>query len=148
MWQRLQPLQWSAESCTRHSKRCTELKLCGPHAAHYESTRNLMSYVTQFKSTRRRLCRWQLRASGVCFCSLIFFPITSSSAIQNNKAVVVGARSTITRTKARITVDGILNEPDWIEAQPVGEILQRDPHPGEKASEKTDVKLLYDDDDL
>jgi hypothetical protein len=31
-----------------------------------------------------------------------------------------------------------LNEPDWLEAIPIGDILQRDPHPGAKASEQTE----------
>ena len=60
----------------------------------------------------------------------------------------ISARTTVTRAKARINIDGLLNEPDWLEAQPVGEILQRDPHPGEKATEKTELKLLYDDENL
>src|SRR6185503_6129877 len=57
-------------------------------------------------------------------------------------------RATVARAKARIIIDGILNEPDWLDTPPVGEILQRDPHPGEKASEKTELKLLYDDENL
>ena len=54
----------------------------------------------------------------------------------------------VSRAKSRIVIDGLLNEPDWLEAIPAGEILQRDPHPNEKASERTDLKLLYDDENL
>jgi hypothetical protein len=46
--------------------------------------------------------------------------------------------------KSKISVDGILDESDWAEAPPIGEILQREPKQGEKATEQTVVKLLYD----
>jgi hypothetical protein len=51
----------------------------------------------------------------------------------------------INRAHSHITLDGRLTEPDWEEAQPLGEIRQREPHPGEKASERTEVKLLFDE---
>jgi len=54
----------------------------------------------------------------------------------------------VARAKSRIVVDGLLKEPDWLETPPIVEIVQRDPHPGEKASEKTEVRLLYDDENL
>jgi hypothetical protein len=66
------------------------------------------------------------------------------SVIDDNKE----GRATVARAKSRITVDGLLNEQDWIEASPAGEILQREPRPGEKASERTELKLLYDDSNL
>src|SRR5689334_8464133 len=61
----------------------------------------------------------------------------SASAFQVNGGQSAKSKATVSRAKSRITIDGLLDEPDWIEALSVGEILQRDPHPGEKASEKT-----------
>jgi hypothetical protein len=58
-----------------------------------------------------------------------------------NRAMVVRARN-------HIAVDGLLNEPDWAEVEPIGEIVQREPQPGEKATEPTEVKLLYDTQNL
>ncbi len=108
-----------------------------------------MKKTAHLKSNKRALSRWPLRARSVFVSSLIVFSFASSgSAIQNNPGAGTVARTTIPRAKSRITIDGILNEPDWLEAQTVGEILQRDPHPGEKASEKTDLRLLYDDENL
>ncbi|MBI1746722.1 MAG: carbohydrate binding family 9 domain-containing protein [Acidobacteria bacterium] len=50
----------------------------------------------------------------------------------------------IIRAESPIVIDGILDEPDWAKAAPIGEIVQREPRPGEPATEKTEVKLLYD----
>ena len=47
-----------------------------------------------------------------------------------------------------IAVDGELDEPAWSAAAPIGEIRQRDPHEGERATEATEVKLLYDGQNL
>ncbi len=55
---------------------------------------------------------------------------------------------TVNRTKSPITVDGVLSESAWADAPSIGEIRQREPNPGEKASERTEVKLLYDDQNL
>src|SRR5205809_7825823 len=49
---------------------------------------------------------------------------------------------------SNITVDGVLDEPDWEAATPIGEIRQREPHQGAEASEATEVKLLYDNQNL
>src|SRR5512141_1648537 len=53
--------------------------------------------------------------------------------------------ATVRHAWSHITVDGLLNESDWSETQPIGEIRQREPHPGKPASERTEVKLLFDD---
>jgi len=53
-------------------------------------------------------------------------------------------RTVAARAKSHITVDGILDEADWSEAPSIGEILQREPHPGEKPTERSEVKILFD----
>ncbi len=54
----------------------------------------------------------------------------------------------IKATRSHIALDGILTESDWADAQPIGEIRQREPRPGDQASERTEVKLLHDDQNL
>ncbi|MEW6213456.1 MAG: DUF5916 domain-containing protein, partial [Acidobacteriota bacterium] len=49
---------------------------------------------------------------------------------------------------SNITVDGALTEPQWEQAASIGDIVQREPKPGEAATEQTIVKLLYDDQNL
>jgi hypothetical protein len=57
-------------------------------------------------------------------------------------------RATVTRAQGKISVDGKLDEPDWTAATPITEILQREPRPGQPATEKTELRLLYDADNL
>ena len=51
----------------------------------------------------------------------------------------------VNRARSHISLDGVLNEPEWTEAPSIGEILQREPNPGGQASERTEVKLLFDE---
>ncbi|HMG36132.1 MAG TPA: DUF5916 domain-containing protein [Blastocatellia bacterium] len=76
---------------------------------------------------------------------LLCCPGNHNAQTSNNSGNTRHVQATVNRAKSRIVVDGLLNETDWVEAAPVGEILQREPHEGEKATEVTDVKLLYDD---
>ena len=45
-----------------------------------------------------------------------------------------------------IRIDGALNEPDWSTAEPATAFTQLDPHEGEPASERTEVRVLVGDD--
>jgi uncharacterized protein DUF5916 len=52
------------------------------------------------------------------------------------------------RAQGRITLDGILSEAGWAGAHPVTSFTQREPHEGAAATERTEVRVLYDDDAL
>ena len=54
----------------------------------------------------------------------------------------------VTRVASAITVDGVLDEPAWRTVPTIGALTQREPRTGEAPSERTDVTLLYDDDNL
>ncbi len=47
-----------------------------------------------------------------------------------------------------IRLDGVLDEPAWARATPIGPLLQRDPKEGAPASEETQVRVLFDADNL
>ncbi len=47
-----------------------------------------------------------------------------------------------------ITLDGVLDEAVWKSARPIGDLVQRQPTPGGEPSERTDVFLLRDADNL
>ena len=57
-------------------------------------------------------------------------------------------KAVISRATSHIVIDGVLDEPDWKSTPTVGEIRQREPHQDEKASEPTEVRLLYDSQNL
>jgi hypothetical protein len=50
--------------------------------------------------------------------------------------------------EAEIIIDGEMNEPQWQQVQPASDFTQQEPIIGEPASERTEVRLLYDDDNL
>ncbi len=52
------------------------------------------------------------------------------------------------RTTEEIAVDGVMDEEAWREAVPASDFLQSEPEFGRPASERTEVRLLYDDDYL
>ncbi len=57
-------------------------------------------------------------------------------------------RAAIIRAQGKISVDGKFDEPDWATASAIGDLIQREPKEGEAATERTEVKLLYDADNL
>ncbi|MBI3005391.1 MAG: carbohydrate binding family 9 domain-containing protein [Ignavibacteriales bacterium] len=54
--------------------------------------------------------------------------------------------ATAVRTPAAPKIDGNLNEPEWRLAAPVSDFTQRDPFEGEQPTQKTEIRILYDDD--
>ena len=57
--------------------------------------------------------------------------------------VAVAARRT-----GPVVIDGKLDEPDWQLATPAKDFRQAQPHEGEPATQRTEVRFLYDDDYL
>ena len=48
------------------------------------------------------------------------------------------------RASAPIVMDGLLSEEIWAEAEPITQFIQRDPQEGAPASERTEVRVLFD----
>lgn len=84
--------------------------------------------------------------SKKAIAAILFAALTASSETSFRPGVVLAdtRRTEIARNNARLTIDGVLNEPEWSEAKPIGEIIQRGPRPGEKPTEQTEVKVIYD----
>ena len=60
-----------------------------------------------------------------------------------------GPRSApVTAIAEPIAIDGVLDEPAWRSAPPIGELVQRQPTEGAAPSERTTVTLLADRDRL
>jgi hypothetical protein len=55
---------------------------------------------------------------------------------------------TALRITEKITIDGHLEEPAWKQALPAKDFIQQRPRNGEPADEQTEVRYLYDDDNL
>ncbi|MBV9109961.1 MAG: carbohydrate binding family 9 domain-containing protein, partial [Gemmatimonadetes bacterium] len=78
----------------------------------------------------------------------------SQAAAQGNAAQPAAARALRTTQAMRIPagssihVDGKLDEAAWASAPATGDFTQSWPKPGDPATEKTEVRVLYDDDAL
>ena len=61
-----------------------------------------------------------------------------------------GKRAIITKqiSKGKIQLDGLLNEPEWKMVSPATDFIQRDPDEGSPSSEKTEVYVIYDEENL
>ena len=56
--------------------------------------------------------------------------------------------ATAVRTDEKITIDGRMQEPAWQLAVPVTDLIETRPTPGAPARERTEVRFLYDDENL
>jgi hypothetical protein len=52
------------------------------------------------------------------------------------------------RVQGQIALDGLLSEPAWAGGDAVSDFTQREPNEGAVATERTEVRILYDDDAL
>ena len=87
-------------------------------------------------------------------CLSYVLPITLCLAIGQIQAGVqaknAGQKKTVTalRVETTITVDGELDEPAWELAEPATDFIQQNPRTGQPSSERTEVRLLYDDENF
>ncbi len=59
-----------------------------------------------------------------------------------------GRKVTATFIESPIVMDGILDEAAWSLAEPTSDFIQKEPRTGEPSSERTEVRILYDDENL
>jgi hypothetical protein len=68
-------------------------------------------------------------------------PAGASAQPQTPQVERPSARAT--RTSAAIKVNGQLDEPAWVDAVPIGRLMQREPEQNTTATEETEVRVLY-----
>ena len=73
------------------------------------------------------------------FCLIFIILFCNAAAQQRYKPF---------RITGELKLDGILNEPEWNSALPISDFIQTDPDPGALPSERTEVRMLYNDDYL
>ena len=91
----------------------------------------------------RRLACATVFSLGIC----LQIPATARAG-QIDPNARQSLRLSAVRAAGPITFDGTLNEPAWDQAPVATDFIQNEPHQGEPASEETDVRVLYDDDNL
>jgi len=66
---------------------------------------------------------------------LVIFPLTAQTIRKEMTAV---------RSTDKITIDGRLEEPGWMQAPPAGDFITYSPTMGQSATQKSEVRILYD----
>jgi hypothetical protein len=89
----------------------------------------------------------------VCLAGLALVAVSVSPAVAQLPATSPMPLNTPERLVASAvkvdeapTIDGVLDENMWTSAPPLGEFVQAEPFTGMPGSERTEVRLLYDDD--
>src|SRR4029078_8877764 len=76
----------------------------------------LMGKGRHLTSRNRTLCRWPVKMlSFLAALLIVCFSARSSPALQGNAGSAADKKTTVVRAKSRITVDGLLDEIDWLE---------------------------------
>ena len=87
-------------------------------------------------------------------CSIFFLASAVTLGAQQQQARNAGnhdqqaPRATATRVNGTLHIDGVLNESQWQSAQALSGLTQLDPQEGKPASERSDIRFMYDDDAL
>ena len=68
----------------------------------------------------------------------------SQENITNDKRVIITKQI----STGKIELDGFLNEPEWKMVSPAKDFIQRDPIEGDPSTERTEVYVIYDEDNL
>jgi hypothetical protein len=80
----------------------------------------------------------------VLLVALLSFPlIVCAQGDGKTPSRVPTARAT--RTEEAPVIDGMLNDAAWKQSAPIADFIQHEPFEGQPATERTEVRLLYDD---
>jgi uncharacterized protein DUF5916/cellulose/xylan binding protein with CBM9 domain len=80
--------------------------------------------------------------------SALGWPLVSEAGQNDDLTTRIERRLPAVRATGPIRVDGSLDEPDWARAPVAHGFIQNDPREGEPATEDTDVRVLYDANNL
>jgi hypothetical protein len=86
-----------------------------------------------------------LAFAGVCLVAPV---VGAAAAPQGATVESEGKVAVVTSIASPIAIDGMLDEPAWGSAPTIGELTQRQPQEGQPPTERTEVVLLRDADNL
>jgi hypothetical protein len=89
-----------------------------------------------------------MRLLALCVVCALGAPLTAAAQAIDLEAVRASKRAVAVRTTDPIVIDGVLDEPAWALAQPTGDFFQQFPDEFSPATERNEVRFLYDDDML
>ena len=80
-------------------------------------------------------------ARGVLLGAVLWFVASSTAEARGTEVEARVAEAVGVERAPRM--DGTLNDPLWLTAKPIEDFRQREPHEGEAATEKTEIRILY-----
>ncbi len=86
--------------------------------------------------------------AAICAWQWIAAPALCIAAPQETSRTEPVRSAVVTAITSEIIIDGSLDEVAWRHAPKIGDLIQREPEAGAKPTEKTEVTLLYDEDNL
>ena len=86
--------------------------------------------------------------AGICAWQCIMAPALCVAAPQQTSPTDPVRSAVVTAVTSEIVIDGSLDEVPWRQAPKIGDLVQRIPVAGAVPTEKTEVTLLYDQDNL
>lgn len=97
---------------------------------------------------QKLFCNYRKRSvmnakSSLVLCLAAVLLLLSSSIAGDNPKHVRAARIT-----TPVVVDGFLNDAQWLLAEPATGFTQRDPDEGQPATEPSEIRVLYDDENI
>ena len=95
-----------------------------------------------------KLCRTVLLSAAAWACQLAIAPSWCVAAPQQTQPDQAVRSAAVTAIDTQIVIDGVLDEVVWRRAPDIGEMVQRIPRAGARPTERTEVTLLYDKDNL
>src|SRR5687767_4001824 len=87
----------------------------------------------------------RIRIAALALCVVCGFAVNAAS--QGDPGVLIRSAD-VTTINTPIDVDGVLSEAAWSSAPKIGDLIQRQPDTGQPPSERTDIMLLRDEDNL
>jgi hypothetical protein len=107
----------------------------------------------------RRLVRWAVGVVGVAGVGTLAPGWAGAQGASTSRAAAPAIRGgdhahalpspTVRAARAgNITLDGVLDDAAWAAVQPASDFRQHEPHDGEPATQRTEIRLLFDEDAL
>ena len=107
-------------------------------------------WITRPGAARERRVSALVPGTGAALALLLFAGSawSADAPLRDFNAYMPTARATRIEAAEAPVIDGDVSDPVWNKAEPITEFYQIDPNAGQPASERTDVRFLYDDNNL
>ena len=88
------------------------------------------------------------RHLGLLLLATLCFSFEGARAATQNVEAPTDRTATALRIDSEIRIDGELDEAAWNRVEPASGFIQQEPQMGAPSTERTEVRFLYDDDNL